>query len=629
MVRHSPRMLGRAYQLRSWRSKLSATVLLALVVASGIWLIHLSHAAVDYADSFVGVSGTQFTVAGQPFRFVGANMYDLAGSYDNGKFGCGPVYTDAELNASLATLHDQAGAGVVRFWAFQSYTKGGTDWSQLDRVVAAARAHNIKLLPVLENQYGDCTTANYNKDSNWYTSGYKSPYGGYALSYPDYVRAIVTRYKNDPTIMSWMLMNEASADNTAMASFARDMSAYIKSLDSNHLVTLGTLADQGQPGEASANDIYNLYSASTLDYVDAHDYNFDSQALPRSSYDQGGVVPDANTCLNSIACDLSVSLNRLHKPFLVGEAGIVAGTDSGSQNQRVSEFNAKISAMFGNGGAGYLVWSYAPSNPTSDDFSPGDPLISLLHSYASPINTGAAATPSVTPAPPTSTPTATPVPTATPTPTAMPTPTPTATPLPTPAGATMLDDTASNFSYNGAWSTSTGSAKYAGDDHYTASSGSSASFTFIGSRAQIYGTMDNYYGKASFSIDGGAATTVDLYHSSRLEQVVLFDTGVLSAQTHTITITDTGTKNAASNGITLSLDAAAYVPGGTATTPTPTPTPVATRKNGDVNGDGVINVVDLSLLLAEWGKSNANADFNHDGTINVVDLSMLLAQWGK
>jgi hypothetical protein len=47
---------------------------------------------------------------------------------------------------------------------------------------------------------------------------------------------------------------------------------------------------------------------------------------------------------------------------------------------------------------------------------------------------------------------------------------------------------------------------------------------------------------------------------------------------------------------------------------------------GDLNNDGVVNVFDLSILLSNWGTTNAADDLNHDGTVNIFDLSML--PWG-
>jgi len=53
---------------------------------------------------------------------------------------------------------------------------------------------------------------------------------------------------------------------------------------------------------------------------------------------------------------------------------------------------------------------------------------------------------------------------------------------------------------------------------------------------------------------------------------------------------------------------------------------------GDLNGDGVVNVSDLLLLLGEWGTcadpNDCPADLNDDGVVNVSDLLILLANWG-
>jgi hypothetical protein len=53
---------------------------------------------------------------------------------------------------------------------------------------------------------------------------------------------------------------------------------------------------------------------------------------------------------------------------------------------------------------------------------------------------------------------------------------------------------------------------------------------------------------------------------------------------------------------------------------------------GDLNGDGVINVSDLLILLGAWGDCPASgpcpADLNGDGTVNVSDLLILLGNWG-
>src|SRR5437879_3234561 len=99
------------------------------------------------------------------------------------------------------------------------------------------------------------------------------------------------------------------------------MSGYIKSLDPNHLVTLGTIGDGGQPG-TEGNNYLNLYAISTIDFAEAHDYNSDAVPLPGSS--TGTLNP---TCTDSsLACNMARAILVLDKPFIIGEAGIQAGS---------------------------------------------------------------------------------------------------------------------------------------------------------------------------------------------------------------------------------------------------------------------------------------------------------------
>jgi len=48
----------------------------------------------------------------------------------------------------------------------------------------------------------------------------------------------------------------------------------------------------------------------------------------------------------------------------------------------------------------------------------------------------------------------------------------------------------------------------------------------------------------------------------------------------------------------------------------------------DVNGDGVVDVLDLLAILAAWGQSGVPADVNGDGIVDVLDLLEVLAAWG-
>ena len=48
----------------------------------------------------------------------------------------------------------------------------------------------------------------------------------------------------------------------------------------------------------------------------------------------------------------------------------------------------------------------------------------------------------------------------------------------------------------------------------------------------------------------------------------------------------------------------------------------------DINGDGVVDVLDLLALLAAWGNPGGPEDLNGDGIVDVLDLLQLLAAWG-
>ena len=47
------------------------------------------------------------------------------------------------------------------------------------------------------------------RTDSWYTDGYKQPDPGGTVSYRDWVSEVVTRYRDDPTILAWQLINEA------------------------------------------------------------------------------------------------------------------------------------------------------------------------------------------------------------------------------------------------------------------------------------------------------------------------------------------------------------------------------------------------------------------------------------
>ena len=52
-------------------------------------------------------------------------------------------------------------------------------------------------------------------------------------------------------------------------------------------------------------------------------------------------------------------------------------------------------------------------------------------------------------------------------------------------------------------------------------------------------------------------------------------------------------------------------------------------KVGDLNTDGKVDILDLSILLTRWGSTDTTADLNKSGKVDILDLSILLSKWGS
>jgi hypothetical protein len=66
------------------------------------------------------------------------------------------------------------------------------------------------------------------------------------------------------------------------------------------------------------------------------------------------------------------------------------------------------------------------------------------------------------------------------------------------------------------------------------------------------------------------------------------------------------------------------------TVPTPTATP--STKIGDINNDGIVNTVDIGIVVDNYGKlpvTNSKADINSDGSVNILDIGIIIDNYGK
>jgi parallel beta-helix repeat protein len=100
---------------------------------------------------------------------------------------------------------------------------------------------------------------------------------------------------------------------------------------------------------------------------------------------------------------------------------------------------------------------------------------------------------------------------------------------------------------------------------------------------------------------------------------------------YSISWNSTSTANGSHNLTAVARDAA-----GNATTSTAISITVnnSSKKTGDLNNDGLVNIIDLSLLLSNYGRTRSQAsvpacDINNDNIVNIFDLSTLLTSFGS
>lgn len=329
---------------------------------------------------FLTYDGPRFRLDGETVPLVGVNIYNAASR--------GNCWYDmrSRLGGTLDRIAEESdgGANVIRVWFFQrlATVDGRRDWTEFDRVLATARARGFKVIPVLTDQWGACegddASGSGYKNRSWYESGYQQVRGGMPSSYRDWVREVVTRYRDEPTVALWSLVNEAEAlesrsgacrpqGHEALKAFTDDMAEVVKDVDPDHLLGLGTIGE-GQCG-ASGAEFRRLHSSPLIDVCEYHDY--DEAETP---------VPGDTT--NGLAIRIAECAS-LGKPLLIGEAGIDPD-EVGGLERRADLIRAKMSAQFREGVAGFLLWGWvAPGEVSGDPYGigPGDPALAVLSDF--------------------------------------------------------------------------------------------------------------------------------------------------------------------------------------------------------------------------------------------------------
>jgi hypothetical protein len=309
-------------------------------------------------EIFIGKNKTELMDGTHPYTMVGVNSYDLA------------YQTEAKIRENFDYFR-RMHINTVRFWAFGDGMPDGFQpkagitnedrLRRMDLILALAKRDSIRVIPVLVN--------------NWTDYGGKSQYVAWigkqsddlfftdrdAMNlYKNYVNTVISRkntytgteYRNDPTVLAWELMNEprsgnSNRDNTdILRSWTNAMASYVKSIDTNHLVSIGT-------------ETASLCSVSAVDLCSVHEY-VENLGVPKYPSLADAVVFSAKQ---------KTAADKLEKPAYVGEVGIR------KRYQVYDQEPLKILAtltdeMKHRNSAGILVWDWSLKSDTSFGFSP-------------------------------------------------------------------------------------------------------------------------------------------------------------------------------------------------------------------------------------------------------------------
>ncbi|EPE02395.1 glycoside hydrolase family 5 protein [Ophiostoma piceae UAMH 11346] len=327
-------------------------------------------AAVAAAASVPSTSGLRFVFNGSPSYLTGTNAYWL------------PFLTN---NADVDLVMDhvaKSGLKILRVWGFNDVTTkpsdstvyfqylsasgsqintGSNGLQRLDYVVKSAAQHGVSLIINFVNNWSDYggmpayVSVYGGTKEGWYTNSKAQ------AQYRLYIKEIVSRYADSSSIFAWELANESRCNGCATSvihDWAASTSAYIKGLDSKHLVTLG---DEGfglsgdtsypyQTGEGL--DFEKNLGISTIDFGTYHLYP-KTWGVSQASFPTDWIKYHAAAC------------KRVGKPCLLEEYGSETDHCSVEKPWREASLALKDSGM----GAD-MFWQWGDqlsTGKTSDD----------------------------------------------------------------------------------------------------------------------------------------------------------------------------------------------------------------------------------------------------------------------
>ncbi|MFY9726437.1 MAG: cellulase family glycosylhydrolase [Bryobacteraceae bacterium] len=374
---------------------------------AALFLVGLASLAWGQGSGFVQSSNGMLTLGGLPFRFGGTNSYPL-------------MYSNQSTVKQILTTTANSNLKVVRMWVFCDSTCGNGFFFQffntgagapvyndsaingldnVDLAVNEANALGIKLIMTLTNNWTDFGGMDtyvkwrglQNHDDfytdptifQWYES-----WVSHVLTHKNTVQgpSYNVAYKDDPTIMAWELANEpecggsgppngygtsGNCNTQTIVTWITNASAYVKSIDSNHLVAVGDEGYFCSPSCASNGvDSYNFSNVKQIDLVGLHLY-------PDS---WGESIAWTEDYINQHLQEAQ----ELGKPLYMGEFGLMSG------NAKEFIYNDWTNRIFSGGGSGAMFWDVLPGTPTpanaeaasTFDEEAGSPVLWLMDDFA-------------------------------------------------------------------------------------------------------------------------------------------------------------------------------------------------------------------------------------------------------
>ncbi len=151
----------------------------------------------------------------------------------------------------------------------------------------------------------------------------------------------------------------------------------------------------------------------------------------------------------------------------------------------------------------------------------------------------------------------------------------TGVPAPAQNSVTRIEQNDAAVAYSGSWYPNQSAANHGGSATLALDMGSSAVAAFTGTGIRWIGLADEYSGLARVYLDGELKSTVDTYRTPAQAQAALYSIEGLAAGAHTLRIEVTYTRNPASGGSWIWVDAFDILNGAGAAPPAPT---VAARR---------------------------------------------------